>query len=208
MVVVAQPIQFDESDPRAMLRHLDTWARYSLGLPEAWGSVVERCGQWVDYSARNQLLLASYGVAGPVAGAATWDRMPSVEPGRGCAVRAGEHGLLVRVPVVGDGEVGSERSRLGGRSDSVAGAHRWEPVFALEQLARRPAVGSMAPAAIPRLSDREWVEAVRVASGRVIGRMPRKVSDPIEQLSVLASKVPHGPGRVRLSDELAAQAGW
>jgi hypothetical protein len=109
MVVVAQPIRFDDNDPRAMLRHLDTWARYSLGLPEAWGSILERCGQWSDYSARNQVLLASYGIVGPVAGAATWERVPSVEPGRGCAVRSGEHGLLVRVPVVGDGEVGSER---------------------------------------------------------------------------------------------------
>ena len=208
MVVVAQPIRFDDNDPRAMLRHLDNWARYSLGLPEAWGSVVERCSQWVDYSPRNQLLLASYGVAGPVAGAGTWERLPSGEPGRGCAVRAGEHGLLVRVPVVGDGDVGSDRSRLGGRSEAVVGAHRWEPVFALEQLARRPAVGSMAPAAVPRLSDREWAEAIRVASGRLVGRMPRKVSDPIEQLSMLAAKVPHGPGRVRLSEELAAQAGW
>ena len=99
MVVVAQPIRFDDNDPRAMLRHLDAWARYSLGLPEAWGSVLERCGQWADYSARNQVLLASYGIAGPVAGAATWERVPSVEPGRGCAVRSGEHGLLVRVPV-------------------------------------------------------------------------------------------------------------
>ena len=208
MVVVAQPIRFDDNDPRAMLRHLDTWARYSLGLPEAWGSVLERCGQWADYSARNQVLLASYGIAGPVAGAATWERVPSVEPGRGCAVRSGEHGLLVRVPVVGDGEVGSERSRLGARSDSVAGAHRWEPVFALEQLARRPAVGSISPAAVPRLSDREWSEALRVASGRMTGRMPRRMSDPVEQLSTLAAKVPQGAGRVRLNEELSAQAGW
>ena len=141
MVVVGHPIRFDEDDPRPMLRHLDAWARRTLTSPEAWGSALERCGQWVDYSARNQVLLASYGVAGPVAGAATWERVPSVEEGRGCAVRAGEHGLPVRVPVVDDGHVGSERSRSGAASESVARTHRWEPVFALEQLARRPTRG-------------------------------------------------------------------
>lgn len=55
MVVIAKPFTFDDGDPRAMLRHLDQWARNSLGTPEAWGSVLERCGQWagadVDTSA-------------------------------------------------------------------------------------------------------------------------------------------------------------
>ena len=100
MVVVGEPIRFDEDDPRSMLRHLDAWSRRGLVSAEAWGSMLERCDQWLDYSARNQVLLASYGVTGPVAGAATWQRVPSTESGRGCAVRAGEHGLLVRVPVV------------------------------------------------------------------------------------------------------------
>ncbi|MGE0309508.1 MAG: hypothetical protein AB7Q27_27535, partial [Acidimicrobiia bacterium] len=118
MVVVAKPIRFAEEDPRAMLRHLDQWARYSLGTPEAWGSVLERCGQWVDYSPRNQVLLASYGVVGPVAGVATWERVPSVEPRRSCAVRNGEHGLPVRVPVVEAGEVVTDRNRAAGRSES------------------------------------------------------------------------------------------
>ncbi|MAT05399.1 MAG: hypothetical protein CL424_10205 [Acidimicrobiaceae bacterium] len=208
MVVVAKPIRFDEEDPRAMLRHLDQWARYSLGTPEAWASVLERCGQWADYSPRNQVLLASYGIVGPVAGVATWERVPSIEPGRGCAVRTGEHGLPVRVPVVDAGDVVGDRTRLAGKSESVAGSHRWEPVFAAEQLARRPAVGALAPAAVPSMSDREWGEAVRVASGRLTGRTPRSVREPAEQLGVLASRVTHGRGRVRLSDELAAQAGW
>ena len=56
-----------------------------------------------------------------------------------CAVRAGEHGAPVRVPVVEAAGVASDRSRAGGRSDSVASGLRWEPVFATEQLARRPA---------------------------------------------------------------------
>ena len=208
MVVVAQPIKFSEQDPRAMLRHLDQWARYSLGTPEAWTSVLERCGQWADYSGRNQVLLASYGVVGPVAGVATWERVPSTEPDRACAVRTGEHGLPVRVPVVDQGDVVTDRTRQTGRSDSVAGSHRWELVFAAEQLARRPAVGTVTPVSVPSLSDREWAEAVRVASGRMTGRTPRSVKDPVEQLAVLAGRVSHGSGRVRLGEELAGQAGW
>ena len=57
--------------------------------------MVERCGQWADYR-RNQVLLASYGVVGPVAGTATWERVPSTEEGRPCAPRTGEHGLPIR----------------------------------------------------------------------------------------------------------------
>src|SRR5436305_14406374 len=110
VVVVAHPIRFDDDDPRPMLRHLDAWARRTLKSPEGWGSMLELCGRWADYSARNQALLTSYGIAGPVAGAATWERVPSTETGQGCAVRSGEHGLPVRVPVVDDDRVGSERS--------------------------------------------------------------------------------------------------
>ena len=208
MVVVATPIRFADEDPRVMLRHLDRWARYSLGTPEAWGSVLERCGQWADYSARNQVLLASYGIVGPVAGVATWERVPSVEPGRGCAVRSGEHGLPVRVPVVAAGDVATERTRAAGRTESLAGSHRWESVFAVEQLARRPAVGALAPVAVPSMTDREWAESVRVAAGRLTGRTPRSVADPAEQLVALAGRVAQGSGRVRLAGDLAAQAGW
>ena len=205
MVVVAQPIRFDEDDPRAMFKHLDAWARRALSTPEGWASVLERCDQWVDYSPRNQVLLASYGVVGPVAGTETWARVPSSEAGRPCAVRQGEHGLPIRVPVVGAREVASDRSPVGAASQSVVGSHRWETVFALEQLARRPAPGALAAPAVPRLGEREWTEAVRVASGRMLGRTPRKVTDPVEQLAVLASRVPQAAGRVRLGPELSAQ---
>ena len=68
MVVIVRPIVFDEQSPSAMYRHLDRWASTRLATPEAWASMVERCGQWADYSPRNQVLLASYGVVGPVAG--------------------------------------------------------------------------------------------------------------------------------------------
>lgn len=209
MVVMPRPVEFDENDPRPMLRYLDAWARRALASPESWGSTLERCGQWADYSARNQVLLASYGVAGPVAGSATWERIASAETGRMCAVRAGEHGLPVRVPVVGAGEGPSDRSRRGARSDSaVVGGHRWEHVFALEQLARRPAANALVPPVVPRLSNRDWVETTRLASGRMVGRTPRRVDDPTAQLAALAGKVPLGPGRLRMGDDLRAQAGW
>jgi hypothetical protein len=39
MVIVTQPILFDETDPRPMLRHLDGWARRRLSTPEGWGSM-------------------------------------------------------------------------------------------------------------------------------------------------------------------------
>ncbi|MCU1395343.1 MAG: hypothetical protein JWM34_3771 [Ilumatobacteraceae bacterium] len=208
MVVVAHTLRFDEDDPRPMFRHLDQWSRSSLTSPEAWGSMLERCDQWADYSARNQVLLASYGVVGPVAGSATWDRVPSTEPGRGCAVRTGERGLPVRVPVVEATEGGSDRTRSGAASVSAAASHRWEPVFALEQLARRPASGALEPPPVPRLSNADWLEAVRVASGRMLGRTPRKIDDPGVQLGALAGRVWHGSGRVRLDEQLRAQAGW
>jgi hypothetical protein len=206
MVVVPQPISFDEDDPRPMFKHLDAWARRSLVTPEAWSSVLERCDQWLDYSPRNQVLLASYGVAGPVAGAQTWAQVQSSEDGRPCSIRHGEHGLPVRVPVVAESDVSSDRSPVGAVSQSVAGAHRWEKVFALEQLARHPAAGALESPAIPRLGDREWTEVVRVASGRLLGRTPRKVTDPLDQLASLAGRVPQGAGRVRLDSERAVQA--
>ena len=189
-----------------MLQHLDAWARRSLGSPEAWGSALELCGQWADYSARNQVLLASYGVSSIVAGSATWNRVPSAD-GRPCAVRAGEHGLPVRVPELTEAPATNERTRATGPG-SVVGSHRWELVFAQEQLARPPAVDAVKPAEVPAMGERQWTEAVRIASGRMTGRTPRKIEDPAVQLAALASRVPLGAGRVRLTDEQRAQAAW
>ncbi len=208
MAVVNSPIRFDDNDPRPMLRHLDTWARRGLRSADAWASMLDRCGQWADYSARNQVLLASYGVASPVAGSATWAMVPSTDDGRACAVRVGEHGLPVRVPVVGAGVVESDRSRLSARSHAIAGSHRWELVFAAEQLVRAPAADALVAVRVPVMGEREWVEAVRVASGRVLGRTPRKIDDPAAQLAALASRVSFQSGRRGLPPELAAQAGW
>ena len=208
MVVIARGFRFAEDDPRPMLRHLDEWARRTLTSPEVWGSMLERCGQWADYSARNQVLLASYGVATAVAGSVTWERLASVEPGRTCAVRAGEHGLPVRAPVVEPGEAVSDRVRTPARSVSNVAGLRWEMVFALEQLARRPAAGVLTMPVVSVLSERDWANTVRVASGRMLGRTPRRVDDPAVQLASLAARVGLGSGRLRLTGELAVQAGW
>jgi hypothetical protein len=189
-----------------MLQHLDAWARRALGSPEAWGSALELCGQWADYSARNQVLLASYGISSIVAGSATWSRVKSVD-GRPCAVRTGEHGLPVRVPELAEASTTNDRTRATGIG-SVVGSHKWELVFAQEQLARPPAVGSVKPPVVPAMGERQWTEAVRVASGRLTGRTPRKIDEPAAQLAVLATRVPLGPGRVRLNDEQRAQAAW
>jgi hypothetical protein len=82
-----------------MAAHLDGWATSSLATAAGWEDVMVGSDWWLDYSARNQILLASYGVDGPVAGPETWRLVPSTTDGRPCAVRAGEHGYPVRVPV-------------------------------------------------------------------------------------------------------------
>jgi hypothetical protein len=208
VVFQPRPIEFSDQDPRPLFRHLDRWGGETLGSPSTWEEILERTGQWADYSPRNQILLASYGVVGPVAGAATWSQVPSVEPGRPVAVRAGEHGLPVRVPVTGEGEVDSARSPVGARSRSVVSEHRWELVFATEQLARRPHPDALAPVTVPPMTEQGWAEVVRQASGRLLGRRPRRIGDPSHQLAVLASRVPMGRSRPSLAPPLADQAGW
>jgi hypothetical protein len=155
--------------------------------------MVERCDQWRDYSPRNQVLLASYGVVGPVAGTATWARVPSTEDGRPCAPRSGEHGLPIRVPVVAEGTTSSQRSRLPARSGSLAAGHRWDLVYAAEQLARRPARDALVPPAVPALKPGEWSQVVRRAEGRLIGRTPRTVDDPERHLTTMAARARRCP---------------
>ena len=86
-----------------MAAHLDRWAQDALATPDEWHGVLVATREWLDYSARNQVLLASYGVDGVVAGPETWRLVPSTDPIRACAVRAGEHGYPVRVPVTTGG---------------------------------------------------------------------------------------------------------
>ena len=52
---------------QAMTAHLDRWAATSLTSPEQWEDALAGTRSWLDYSARNQVLLASYGIDGPVA---------------------------------------------------------------------------------------------------------------------------------------------
>src|SRR5918996_51030 len=124
-----------------MAAHLDGWAADGLTDSAAWEDVLVGSRAWLDYSARNQVLLASYGAEGPVAGAETWRLVPSTTEGRGCAVQAGEHGYPVRVPVTTGGT--EPDPYLGGHRPTRATVGRWEwrPVFSGGQPARRPPRG-------------------------------------------------------------------
>ena len=127
---------------QAMTAHLDRWAATSLTSPEQWEDALAGTRSWLDYSARNQVLLASYGIDGPVAGPETWRLVPSTTEGRGCAIRAGEHGYPVRVPITSGGT--EPDPYLGGHRPTRAAVERWEwrPVFETAQLARHPAPGA------------------------------------------------------------------
>jgi hypothetical protein len=213
MVRVATRIEFPNDDPGPMLTHLDRWATGTLTSPEAWASVLERCGQWQDYSPRNQVLLASYGIVTPVAGVATWELVPSREDGRPCAVRAGEHGLPVRAPVEIPVATTSPRSRGGQHTVRAVGQHKWEMVFAEEQLARRPPPGQLAWPTLPaELSGAKghaaYTELVRQSIGRLTGRTPRTVKNPWDQLVHAAGRVPLGGRRPELRPALCRQAAW
>ena len=69
-------------------------------------------------------------------------------------------------------------------------------------------MGSLNAAHVPVLRPQEWGEVVRVASGRLTGRTPRRIDDPMSKLADLAGRVPNGPGRVRLEAGLMEQAAW
>lgn len=204
--VVSEPIEFPDDDVRPMLQHLDRWAADHLVDVESWASMVERCDAWLEYSPRNQVLLASYGLVGPAAGMSTWENTESTDAGRPCVPQTGEHGVPVRVPVTDRSATRSGRSRPSGVTKQAVKGHRWERVFALEQLARRPPRAELQRPASPSMSEGDWCEALRRATGRLQGRVPRKVTAPDEQLTRLTVAVPLGPGRTGLDDVLSAQA--
>jgi len=195
-----------------MATHLNRWAARHLTSPEAWSQALVDAQAWLDYSARNQVLLASYGADGPVAGAETWRLVPSVEPDRGCAIRAGEHGYPVRVPVTTGGS--EPDPYLGGVRPTRAAVERWEwrPVFSIEQLARRPAPDAITPVAIPDAlvdtsSPDAFLTAVRkVATSTVRGRLPAS-GDPHEVLVSAAGRLPRGK-RPAVDGVLADQVAW
>lgn len=196
-----------------MAAHLDRWAARSLVDPAGWEDALLGSQSWLDYSARNQVLLASYGVDGPVAGPETWRLVPSTHEGRGCAVRAGEHGYPVRVPVTTGGT--EPDPYVGGTRPTRAAVERWEwrPVFAIDQLARRPQPGALEPVSLPASlsgpdAHGEFLAAARkVASSTVRGRLP-KADDPERVLIDAALRLPRSARRPGLDPSLASQVGW
>ena len=194
-------VRFEFSTFLEMAAHLDAWAAEHLTDPAAWQDALVGSQAWLDYSARNQVLLASYRADGPVAGAETWRLVPSTTEGRGCAVRAGEHGYPVRVPVTTGGS--EPDPYLGGHRPTRAAVARWEwrPVFSVDQLARRPAPDALLPVEIPQSlagpqSGDDFLVAVRkTATATVRGRLPRSE----EPHRVLADAA----GRLRRSSKRA-----
>ncbi len=207
----AQRIRFDTFAD--MAAHLDRWAGAALTDPDAWEAVLVGVQSWLDYSARNQALLASYGGDGPVAGTETWRLVPSTEPDRGCAVRAGEHGYPVRVPITTGGA--EPDPYLGGTRPTRAAVERWEwrPVFAVDQLARRPAPDALVPVELPAsltgpgADDAFLAAARRVATSTVRGRLP-KLEDPHQVLADAAGRLPRTSKRPPLDSALRDQVAW
>lgn len=211
---MARPPQRVEFRTREdMVAHLDRWAAAELTAPAAWEQALVGSRAWLDYSARNQVLLASYGADGPVAGAETWRLVPSTHEGRGCAVRAGEHGHPVRVPVTTGGA--EPDPYLGGTRPTRAAVERWEwrPVFEIAQLARRPAPGSLVAVDLPAAltgpeADRALLEAARkVATATVRGRLP-KPTDPHRVLADAAGRLSRTGRDPGLDPVLREQVAW
>lgn len=193
-----------------MASHLDRWARSDLGDPERWTEALRASSWWLDYSARNQLLLASYGAAGPVAGPETWRLVTSTQPGRPCAIRAGEHGYPVRVPVTGAGT--EPDPHLGGarRTRAATDDFEWRSVFSLEQLARRPPAEVLEPpgfTAIPSDPARLLAAARHVAAATVRGRLAAD-DDPASVLADAASRLRRSSNRPKLERASAEQVAW
>jgi hypothetical protein len=206
-----QRIRFDTFSD--MAAHLDRWAGASLTDPGAWAAVLVGAQSWLDYSARNQALLASYGADGPVAGTETWRLVPSTDPDRGCAVRAGEHGYPVRVPITTGGA--EPDPYLGGTRPTRAAVERWEwrPVFAIDQLARRPGPDALVPVEVPASltgpggDDAFLAAARRVATSTVRGRLP-KLEDTHQVLADTAGRLPRTAKRPPLDGALCDQVAW
>lgn len=196
-----------------MAAHLDRWAAAELTNPAAWEQVLIGSRAWLDYSARNQVLLASYGVDGPVAGAETWRLVPSTHEGRPCGVRAGEHGHPVRVPVTTGGS--EPDPYLGGTRATRAAVERWEwrPVFEIAQLARRPVPDSLVAVDLPAAfsgsdASSALLDAARkVASATVRGRLP-KSSDPHRTLADAAGRLTRTGDVPGLVPVLREQVAW
>lgn len=208
-----QPNRIEFRTFNDMAAHLDGWAAASLGTPAAWEDVLVGSRAWLDYSARNQVLLTSYGVDGVVAGPETWRLVPSTHEDRPCAVKAGEHGHPVRVPVTTGGS--EPDPYLGGTRPTRAAVERWEwrPVFEVAQLARKPLPGALVhvelPAALtgPDAADELLRAARRVATSTVRGRLPKN-HDPAVVLAEAAARLSRSPKRPALDPVLGQQVAW
>ena len=110
-------------------------------------------------------------------------------------------------PVTAEGTTYTQRSRLPARSGSIAAGHRWDLVYAAEQLARRPAPGTLSPPAVPALTPAEWNQAVRHGAGRCWAAP--STSTTLTATMMLAAKAPLGAGRTPLGDPaLLGQVAW
>ena len=201
MVVNPRPISFDGA--RSVKLWLDGWAAERLEAPDDWRQALDLTRDWSDYSSRNQLLLASYGATGPVAGIETWHLVPS-RGGGVCEVRSGEHALPVRVPVTA---VATEPDpHLGGVRPTQAAVAGWEwrGVFALGQLARRPDHDALARP-VGSWSEEQVHQATVAAARRTLrGRLPTD-ADPIGMLEAAAARMPRGSSRPAPTGVLAEQ---
>lgn len=198
---------------RDVSMHFDQWAASALKTPEAWEQALIDAQSWLDYSARNQLFLASYGASGYVAGEETWRLVPSNVEGRSCAVRGGEHGYPIKVPVVTRGD--EPDPYVGGRrpTRSAAENFEWRPVFSVEQLARKPAPDSLVPVEVPDSlrgpgAEAAFLEAARkVATATVRGRL-KGADDPYRVLAEAAGRMPRNRDRPELDPVLRRQVAW
>jgi hypothetical protein len=211
MAVQLRPIRFGSY--AEMASHLDRWAARSLTDPEAWEAALVGSRDWLEFAPRNEILLLSYEIDGPAAGAETWRFVPSADGGRGCGVRAGEHGYPVRVPITTGGT--EPDPFVGGTRPTRSHVERWEwrSVFSIEQLARKPSAGSLVPVEIPETltgadGHAEFTTAVgRVVTATVRGRLPRS-TDPQRMLADAAGRLRRSADRPELIPTLREQVAW
>jgi len=210
--MLLNPHQIRLANGRDVNRYLDQWAGDYLSSPERWSQLLAASRDWADYSARNQLLLAAHGAVGPVAGIETWRLVPSAD-GHTCAVRSGEHGLPVRVPVTTarlepDPHVGRARP-----TQAAVDGWEWRSVFCVEQLARRPGPGTLGRPDPPGTllgpgGDDLYLAATRAVAKRTVRGRLAPLDDPTAVLTQAASRLPRSSQRPPLDDALARQVAW
>ncbi len=210
--MLLNPHQIRLASGRDVNRYLDQWAGDHLSTPERWSQLLAASRDWADYSARNQLLLAAHGAVGPVAGIETWRLVPSAD-GHTCAVRSGEHGLPVRVPVTAarlepDPHIGRARP-----TQAAVDGWEWRSVFCVEQLARRPGPEALSRPDPPGAllgpdGDDLFLAATRTVAKRTVHGRLAPLDDPAAVLSQAASRLPRGSQRPALDEALAGQVAW